>query len=51
VTSNPFTFTTLADQAKLRRMINGQWKKGKAFYKVNGQWVKAKKAYILIDGQ
>lgn len=51
VTSNPFTFTTLADQAKLRRMINGQWKKGKAFYKVNGQWVKAKKVYILIDGQ
>lgn len=37
VISNPFTFTTLADQAKLRRMINGQWKKGKAFYKVNGQ--------------
>lgn len=51
VTSNPFTFTTLADQAKLRRMINGQWKKGKAYARRNGIWVKAKKVYIQIDGQ
>ena len=45
------TITTPADQAKIRRMIDGQWKKGKAYIMVNGQWVKAKKLYIMIDGQ
>ena len=43
--------TTPADQAKIRRMIDGQWKKGKVYIMVDGKWVKAKKLYIMIDGQ
>lgn len=43
--------TTPADQAKIRRMIDGQWKKGRVYLMVNGQWVKAKKLYIMVDGQ
>lgn len=42
---------TPADQAKIRRMINGQWIKGKTYIKVNGSWVKAKKLYIKVNGQ
>jgi len=42
---------TPADQAKIRRMINGQWVKGKTYIKVNGSWVKAKKLYIKVNGQ
>ena len=42
---------TPADQAKIRRMINGQWIKGKTYIKVNGSWVKAKKLYIRVNGQ
>lgn len=42
---------TPADQAKIRRMIDGRWVKGKTFIKVNGKWVKAKKLYIRVNGQ
>lgn len=45
------TITTPADQAKLRRMIDGQWKQGKTFININGQWVKAKKVYVLVNGE
>lgn len=45
------TVTTPADQAKIRRMVDGQWKRGRAYIMINGQWVKAKKLYIMIDGQ
>lgn len=43
--------TTPADQAKIRIKDNGEWKKGKAWYKKNGAWVKAKKIYIKKEGQ
>lgn len=49
--SKSITITTPADQAKIRRMIDGQWKKGKTYLMVDGKWVKAKKLYIMIDGQ
>lgn len=45
------TITTPADQAKIRRMIDGQWKQGKTYININGQWVKAKKIYVLINGE
>lgn len=51
VASKTLTITTPADQAKIRRMVDGQWKKGKTYIMVNGQWVKAKKLYIMVDGQ
>ena len=44
-------FTTLADQAKIRIKQEGEWKKGKTYYKKDGAWVKAKKIYIKVDGQ
>ena len=43
--------TTPADQAKIRRMIDGQWKQGKTYININGQWVKAKKIYVLVNGE
>ena len=43
--------TTPADQAKIRRMIDGQWRQGKTYINVNGQWVKAKKVYVLVNGE
>lgn len=45
------TVTTPADQAKIRRMIEGQWRKGKTYIMVNGKWVKAKKLYIMVNGE
>lgn len=45
------TFTTLADQAKIRRKTESGWVKGKTYYKKDGAWVKAKKIYIKVDGQ
>ena len=45
------TIKTPADQAKIRRKIDGQWIKGKTYIKVNGSWVKAKKLYIKVNGQ
>lgn len=45
------TATTPADQAKIRIKDNGEWKKGKAYYKSNGEWVKAKKVYIKKNGE
>lgn len=45
------SFTTPADQAKIRIKQNGQWQKGKAYYKKDGQWIKAKKIYIKVNGQ
>lgn len=42
---------TPADQAKIRRMIDGKWVKGKTYIRVNGKWVKAKKLYIRVNGQ
>lgn len=50
-TSGTVTYTTPADQAKIRRKADGQWVKGKTYYKKDGQWVKAKKIYIKVDGQ
>lgn len=43
--------TTPVDQAKIRRKVDGQWKKGKTYYKKDGVWVKAKKIYIKVNGQ
>lgn len=43
--------TTPVDQAKIRRKVDGQWKKGKTYYKKDGAWVKAKKIYIKVNGQ
>ena len=51
ISSATVSFRTPADQAKIRRMINGQWIKGKTYIKVNGSWVKAKKLYIKVNGQ
>lgn len=45
------TIKTPADQAKIRRKIDGQWVKGKTYIKVNGSWVKAKKLYIRVNGE
>lgn len=44
------SITTPADQAKIRRKVDGQWVKGKAYFKEDGAWVKAKKIYKKIDG-
>lgn len=49
--SKTVSVTTPADQAKIRRMVDGQWKKGKTWITVNGQWVRAKKVYIMVNGQ
>lgn len=49
--SKSIVVNTPADQAKIRRLIDGQWKKGKTYLMVNGKWVKAKKLYIMVDGQ
>lgn len=35
--SKSVTVTTPADQAKIRRMVDGQWKQGKTWIMVNGQ--------------
>lgn len=43
--------TTPADQAKIRRKVNNNWVKGKAYFKKNGEWVKAKKIYIKVNGE
>lgn len=48
--SNTITITTPADQAKIRRKVDGVWVKGKAYLKEEGTWVKAKKIYKKIDG-
>jgi hypothetical protein len=48
--SNTITITTPADQAKIRRKVDGVWVKGKAYFKEEGAWVKAKKIYKKIDG-
>lgn len=48
--SNTITITTPADQAKIRRKVDGTWVKGKAYFKEEGAWVKAKKIYIKRDG-
>lgn len=48
--SNTITITTPADQAKIRRKVDGTWVKGKAYFKEEGAWVKAKKIYKKIDG-
>jgi hypothetical protein len=48
--SSPTTCTTPADQAKIRRKVNGSWVKGKTYYKKDGAWVKAKKIYIKVNG-
>ena len=45
------SFTTPADQAKIRRKTESGWVKGKTYYKKNGAWVKAKKIYIKVDGK
>lgn len=45
------TATTPADQAKIRIKDNGEWLKGKMWYKINGEWVKAKKVYIKKNGE
>lgn len=45
------TIKTLADQAKARKKVNGQWKQGKVYKKENGQWVKAKKIYRKKNGK
>lgn len=50
-TSASFEVITPADQAKIRIKDNGEWKKGKTWYKKNGAWVKAKKIYIKKEGQ
>lgn len=50
-TSASFEVITPADQAKIRIKDNGEWKKGKTWYKRNGAWVKAKKIYIKKEGQ
>ena len=50
-TSSTVTYTTPADQAKIRRKVDGVWKKGKTYYKKDGAWVKAKKIYIKVNGQ
>lgn len=49
--SKTLTIKTPADQAKIRRMVDGAWKKGKTYIMVNGKWVKAKKLYIMVNGQ
>ena len=48
--SDTITITTPADQAKIRRKVDGTWVKGKAYFKEEGAWVKAKKIYKKIDG-
>ena len=48
--SNTITITTPADQAKIRRKVDGTWVKGKAYLKEEGAWIKAKKIYIKRDG-
>ena len=48
--SSAVNVTTLADQAKIRRRVDGQWVKGKTYFKKDGVWVKAKKIYIKVDG-
>lgn len=49
--SSTVEVTTPADQAKIRIKQEGEWKKGKTYYKKDGAWVKAKKIYIKVDGQ
>lgn len=49
--SSTIHITTPADQAKIRRKVDGKWVKGKAYYKKDGAWVKVKKIYVKVDGQ
>lgn len=49
--SAALSITTPADQAKIRRKVDGAWVKGKTYYKKDGAWVKAKKIYIKVDGK
>lgn len=49
--SNTIHITTPADQAKIRRKVDGRWVKGKTYYKKDGAWVKVKKIYVKVDGQ
>ncbi len=48
--SSTITITTPADQAKIRRKIDGQWQKGKTYYKDEGTWKKVKKIYKKENG-
>lgn len=45
------TIVTPADQARLRRKVNGSWEVGKGYYKNNGEWTKIKKIYIKVNGE
>jgi DNA-binding GntR family transcriptional regulator len=40
---------TPADQASIHIKREGQWVKGKTWYKKDGHWIKAKKIYIKKD--
>ena len=50
VKSNVITITTPADQAKIRIKQEGEWVKGKTYYKQDGTWKKVKKIYIKKNG-
>lgn len=45
------TIFTDADQARIGKKIEGQYKFGKGFLKVEGKWCKAKKAYVKDNGK
>lgn len=44
------SLTTPADQAKIRRKVDGAWVQGKAYYKKDGKWIKVKKVYVKKNG-
>lgn len=50
VKSNIVIITTPADQAKIRIKQEGEWVKGKTYYKQDGTWKKVKKIYIKKNG-
>lgn len=49
--STATTFTTPADQARIRIKTGGAWKQGKTYFKKDGAWKKVKKIYIKVNGQ
>lgn len=49
--STATTFTTPADQARIRIKTSDAWKQGKTYFKKDGAWKKVKKIYIKVNGQ
>lgn len=49
--SRMITFTTPADQVKVKVKNNSAWQIGKLWYKHNGEWIKVKKIYSKQNGE